>query len=877
MDKKRRPLKHVVAFALLAGAALVAAPTTSDRSAEAAVPSITMEFLGRANSSSGNAGSEIPAFDAASKRLFVTNGATKKIDIFDISNPVTPTLVKSVDLAALGATDIQSVAAKGGLVVAAATITSKANKGKLFFMNTDGTIDPRAATGVEVGYLPDSVHFTPDGKYVLSADEGEPVDYCKVNGEVPAASDPAGSVSIVDVSGTTLKATSLDFSAFDSLAEDIKSAGGRIFGPDASVAQDLEPEYVAISPDSTTAFVTLQENNAVAEVDIVNKKIVRVMGLGYKDHMISGWGLDASDRDPSGAPVTNITNWPVKGMFMPDAIGAYQASDGGTYFVTANEGDAREYPCLLGGVNTSTLEAEDQRVGTRGVDGTLIATTLADNTRLGRLGVTRFFPATHDASGTPETADASTNFTSLYSYGARSITVWRASSGTEGVGRAALVSDTGDDIESKINELMPTYFNTDWDTVTGRVNSRESRSDNKGPEPEGLAIGEVFGRVVAFAGLERIGGVIAFDVTDPTDPTYLDYLNTSVFTGVGGANFTLPDAPAGDVSPEGLLFVRASDSPPGTPLLIVAHELSGTTAIFKVVGTATAPNAPTSVTSVLSERKATVSWKAPVDDGGAKITGYTVTANPGGKTCTTTGALTCDIADLDYSTSYTFAVTATNSAGKSVAAESPAVSTATVPGAPTSVAASMSGRKATVSWKAPVGDGGAKITGYTVTAAPGGKTCTTTGALTCDIADLENATEYTFTVTATNAAGTGPASSRSSAVSSGLVVAASRGTKLSLPTAPPAWIAREAAIYVNRRRVTVALEAPASGSVSRYEVRLRPLGGGTSVKTAVNASAGQVATPTIRLKKAGRYAVTVVATSTSGKKFVWRTRVVRVA
>jgi hypothetical protein len=776
---KRRTSSLAVTVALLGVVATTTAISTQDDVATAATTSVTMEYLGRANSGSGLAGSEIPAYDSASKRLFVTNGATKKIDIFDISAPATPTLVKSVDLASLGATDIQSVAAKNGLVVAAATMTSKVNKGKLFFMSTDGTIDSRASSGIEVGYLPDSVHFSPDGKYVLSANEGEPKDYCKVNGEVPAASDPVGSVSIIDVTKTTLSADTLDFSSFDTQADLIKASGARIFGPDASVGQDLEPEYVAISADSTTAFVTMQENNAVAEIDIVNKKVTRIMGLGYKDHMVPGWGLDASDRDPNGAPVTNISNWPVKGIFMPDAIGTYVAADGEAYFVTANEGDAREWPCLLGGTSTTSAEAEDERVGSRGVDGTYVATALADNTRLGRLGATRFFPATHESTGTAATANGSTNFTSLYSFGARSMSIWSTSSKTGAITRASLVADTGDDIESKINELLPNYFNADWDTDTGTVNSKEGRSDNKGPEPEGLALGEVFGRTIAFVGLERIGGVMAFDITDPTAPTYLHYLNTAVFTGVGGEDFKTTGAPAGDVSPEGLLFVKASDSPTGVPLLIVANELSGTTAIYKVVGTSTAPKAPTDVTASVTARTATIAWKAPNDDGGSKITAYEVSSSPGAKTCSTTGALTCEISGLDHSTKYTFSVIAKTATGSSSAVKSDEVTT-------------------------------------------------------------------------------------------GPMLATTAGTTVTLAKQPPAKVARNSTIAVSGRIVTIALEAPTDGSVSRYRVELRPVKTGRMIKRTLTASAGQVSTVQISLKKAGFYELTVRAFGTKAIKPLWR-------
>ena len=641
----------------LATTAAVVSPTRNTPSVSAS-NGISLEFLGRANSGVGNAGSEITAFDAASKRLFVTNGATNKIDFFDISNPSAPVFIKSADLGALGVTGIQSVASKSGLGAAAAAVGGNNQAaGKVFLMDVNGIIDPRAAQGIVVGSLPDSVHFSPDGKTVLTANEGEPRDYCLTDGVLPTTTDPHGSVSIIDVTAKTLTATTLDFSYLNTRAADIRTSGGRIYGPGATVAQDMEPEYIAISADSKKAFVTLQENNSVAEIDIASKKIVRVLGLGYKDFNAAGNGLDPSDQDSSSNSGINIANWPVKGMYQPDAIATFTDAAGDHYFATANEGDAREYKCLLGGLSTGSAQAEDSRVSAVGVDGTILASTVASNSNLGRLGVTRFEPSTYTNNGTAVTAAASTDFTSLYTLGARSLTIWKSPTGTSEIAGAIVVADTGDTIERKIAEILPTYFGADWNTSNGTPNSKDSRSDNKGPEPEGLAVGKVFGRTVAFVGLERIGGVMAFDISNPAKPAYLTYVNSSIFAGVGGANFATAGAPSGDVSPEGVLFVKATDSPTGDPLLIVAHELSGTTAIYKIVGTATKGSQPLAVSARLSKTSATVSWTQPEDDGGRPITSYVVVSSPDKKYCTTT-TTSCVVKGLRAGVKYTFTVNA---------------------------------------------------------------------------------------------------------------------------------------------------------------------------------------------------------------------------
>lgn len=652
----------VVSLCLSLGIATVVsvAPTQYGTKAVSAATGISLEFLGRANSGSGNAGSEIAAYDVKSKRLFVTNGATNNIQIFDIANPSSPALLKNVDLGALGVTGIQSVASKAGYVAAAASVGGNNQAaGKVFLMDVDGNIDKRATTGIVVGSLPDSVHFSPNGKFLVSANEGEPRDYCLTDGVLPTTTDPNGSVSVIDVTSTTLETTTIDFSGFNANAADIRTAGGRIYGPGATVAQDIEPEYIAITADSKKAFVTLQENNSVAEIDLTTKKINKVMGLGYKSY--SAWaGLDPSDQDSSSNSGINIANWPVKGMYQPDAIASFSDDAGNHYFATANEGDAREYKCLLGGLSSGSAQAEDARVSAVGVDGTALASTVATASNLGRLGVTRFEPSTYTNGGTALTATSATDFTSLYTLGARSLSIWKSPTGTNSIAGATLVGDTGDAIEKKIAELLPTYFNADWNTSTGTPSAKDSRSDNKGPEPEGLAVAKVFGRTVAFVGLERIGGVMAFDISSPSNPTYLTYTNSSVFTGVGGANFATAGAPAGDVSPESVLFVKASESPTGDPLVIVAHELSGTTAIYKVVGSTTTPARPTNVVASLSKYSAKVSWAEPEDDGGKPLTSYVVKAVPGPDFCTTT-TTSCVIKGLQAGVKYRFTVAARNS------------------------------------------------------------------------------------------------------------------------------------------------------------------------------------------------------------------------
>ncbi len=521
-------------------------------SSEAAPPPTALQMVHRSSYDSGNplGGSEIVAYGA--ERMFTTNGVTNSMDIVDISDVTAPTLVTSVPLAPYGPT-VQSVAVHGNLVaVAVGGSPSNQVPGRVAFFDLDGT----PVADVEVGALPDMVTFTPDGTTALVSNEGEPRDYCSPAAD-DFARDPRGSVSLIDVSGTIEQAdvTDVGFTAYDGQEAALRAEGIRIFGPGASSSQDLEPEYIAVSADGTTAFVTLQENNALAIIDIATATVSDLVPLGTKDHSTAGNGLDPSDRDDgAGGPAIAIVQRPVRGMYQPDAIAAFEAA-GGEYLLTANEGDMREYDCLLGGTG---LEAEDGRAGSIGMDPTIFA-GLTGNEALGRLNVTRLFPATTNGSN---------QLTSLYAPGARSFSVWDTS--------GTLVYDSGDDVEQFTASLLPDRFNGDWSTSTGAPNSFDSRSDNKGPEVESTATGVIDGVPFGFIGLERTGGVAMYDLTDPTAPVFVQYLNTGDFSG------NVLAGTAGDVSPEGLHVVEPGDSPTGNALLLVAHEVSGTTAVIEI-------------------------------------------------------------------------------------------------------------------------------------------------------------------------------------------------------------------------------------------------------------------------------------------------------
>ncbi|MCA9728398.1 MAG: T9SS type A sorting domain-containing protein [Candidatus Eisenbacteria bacterium] len=477
-------------------------------------------------------GSEIVAYDPFTRRVFSTNGSQDAVDVIDLHDPAHPELLFSIDLTPYGAGPT-STAVQHGLLAVAVPANVKTDPGTVVFFRSFGSCE--FVNQVQVGALPDMVTFTEKGLYVLVANEAEPNDDYDV--------DPEGSISVIDLRRGADRASvaTADFHAYDGHEDELRARGIRIFGPGASASQDLEPEYITVSQDSRTAWVTLQENDAIAVVDIRSATVRELLPLGYKDHSLPGQGLDPSNRDDG----IEIANWPVWGMYQPDAIASFR-SRGHTYLVTANEGDSRDYDGY----------SEEARIGSLDLDPSAFpdAADLQDNAHLGRLNSTT---ALGDDDGDGD-------YDRLFCYGARSFSIWDENGNQ--------VFDSGDQLEQITAALSPDDFNSNND----ENDSFDSRSDDKGPEPEGVTIGRIWGRTYAFIGLERIGGVMVFDVTNPHAPDFVQYVNTRNFAGDPEADT------AGDLGPEGLVFVPALASPTFRPLLLVSNEVSGSIAVFEI-------------------------------------------------------------------------------------------------------------------------------------------------------------------------------------------------------------------------------------------------------------------------------------------------------
>lgn len=577
---------------------------------------------------------EIPAFDAASKRAFVVNAQSGKLDVLDLSDPKNPKKIAEVNATSVLANgEVNSVAVQDGLVAVAIQASPKTDPGRVAIYQAS---DLKLLGSAPVGALPDMLTFTPDGKTLLVANEAEPSDDYQI--------DPEGSISVVDVSDrANPKVRTADFKAYNSRAAELLAKGVRLFGPNASntgkatVAQDLEPEYIAVAPDGKTAWVTLQENNALAVVDIASATVTDIVALGYKDHSLAANALDFADSDGTDAVIDIKTAPGVLGMYQPDAIAAYKANDGQTYLVTANEGDARAWgentPAYFGNgaggpgdVTKGFVEewrvkhlvhksgflrrADDDLPAhlialAKGDGGALLnPATFAwcgavagdpkgcrDDDKLGRLKVTWTqgyqthadgTPVWYNAAGVADPAGNRLMYDKLYAYGGRSISIWNA--------QGAQVWDSGAAIEqflasdecklgAKRDVACKTYFNTGHDETA----TLDARSSAKGPEPEGLTVGTIGDKTFAFVGLERMGGVIVFDITDPKAAKRVDYLNTREGWGEKFDEDTPPTlSKVGDLGPEGLVFIPARQSPNGKPLLLVGNEVSGSTSVLQL-------------------------------------------------------------------------------------------------------------------------------------------------------------------------------------------------------------------------------------------------------------------------------------------------------
>ncbi len=537
---------------------------------------IAMDIVGRAFLGNQTA-AEIVQYHAETSTIYATNGETNTIAIIDASGVSSATMADPINTTSLTPTTIAlpadingvalgsltSIAISGDLMAVAVPAAVKTDNGFVLFYNGLDSSAPAFLDSVEVGALPDMVTFTPDGGKVLVANEGEPSDDYTV--------DPEGSVSVINIlasgepeeTGTTVGFSALNGSEADLMAQGMmfpNPAGRTINGTaiTSSVAKDLEPEYITATND--VAYISLQENNGLAILDL-EELTIDVVGLGTKT-----WaGLNIDIQEDGSVSFGQYTG--LYGVYQPDTIANFTWKDA-TFIVTANEGDAREYffdaadeaACTAaGGVDfdeddgclayTDEVKVEDLTAAANSELAMLQATGEADNLRV--------TSAMGDADGNGE-------YDAAYAYGARSFTIWDQN--------GLVVYDSGDDFERITASVHGAQFNNGDDENEG-----DSRSENKGPEPEALTVGQIVDRTYAFIGTERMGGIFVYDVTNPYDVQFAEYvINRDLTEGLTA------DDVIGDLAPESLVFVSAEDSPSGVPLLVVGNEVSGTVTVWQI-------------------------------------------------------------------------------------------------------------------------------------------------------------------------------------------------------------------------------------------------------------------------------------------------------
>lgn len=475
----------------------------------------------------GSIGSaEIVAHDPITQRLFVVNGSSHAVDVLDVSDTNSLKLYERVRIDADEATPTH-VHVHRGIVAVALAPANVQLPGSVVFLDVEGTELSR----VEVGFLPDMLSFTPDGNHVVVACEGEP--------SADNVLDPEGSVAVIDLARgvQNLDPSCVTRIGFEKFYDPNSLPPGMRILRQGYVPQDLEPEYLTISLDGTKAWVVLQENNALAIVDLRQKRVERLVGLGYKDHGRRANAVDACSADKKA----DIRTWPLLGMYQPDAIASFEHNRS-VYLVTANEGDSRAYEKVLvkdikldpaAFPNAEELQSPEQL-------GNLLTTSVSGDT---------------DGDGDHDV---------IFTYGGRSFSIWTAD--------GDLVYDSGNELEQKTAEILGDKFNSDQ-TVTGSFDQRSSVS---GPEPECVDVGMVGGKRFAFIGLERVGGIVAYDISDPHAPSFAGYVNTVAVSGTGEYRQLT------DSGPEGVRFIAAQESPSGKALLAVAFEVSGTTRIYEL-------------------------------------------------------------------------------------------------------------------------------------------------------------------------------------------------------------------------------------------------------------------------------------------------------
>lgn len=477
------------------------------------------------------ASTQVLAYDRTTFTLYSTNKSTNEVDIILYKNLLKPQTLGHIDISPY-AGEVNSVAVHFGIVAVVASSVVPQSPGKLLFFDKDGLFLGQ----FEVGASPQQVVFTYGGNRVLVAGAGEPSD--------DYTGDPWGSISMLDISPGFGNVSQSDMQTiyFDKLDTTAYDPMVRVFGNSGkqTPSQDLEPESMVVNSDYTKAYVMLQENNAMGIIDLSTFTVDTVIGLGYKD--FTSIGIDVSDSNQviDIKPRDNLF-----GMYQPDGSAIYKVN-GKEYILTANEGAPREYSGY----------SEVGRIKDFPLNTAYFPSWpgYQSDTSAGRLHVTI----------TEGDYDKNYVYDSLMCFGARSFSIWDST--------AQLVWDSGDDFEQTLALLHASSFNSESNSNS----SRKTRSDDMGPEPQGIVVGEVEGKTYAFIGLSQMGGIMIYDITNPMAPQFVMYELNRDFSKAAN------DPEAGDLGPDGLVFVAANHNKRKLPLLYVANGVSGTITVYEM-------------------------------------------------------------------------------------------------------------------------------------------------------------------------------------------------------------------------------------------------------------------------------------------------------
>lgn len=493
---------------------------------------------------------EILAYYERGESLAIVNGFTQCVDLVDAD---TMELITSISVGR----PIQSLAIhKDILVVVAANPSSKQLPGAALFYNLQNP--STVLNELEVGSLPDAVFFSPNGYKVLVCNEGEPDDVWD-SANTGTDHNPEGTISIIHIDNqriedlTSTAVTTIGFNNFDAVA--LRASGVKITGPGSAdigttttLSQYLEPEYAAMSVDSRRAYVCLQENSALAVIDLEASKVCSILPFGFKDMGLVYNAFDASDKsvavDIKAHP--GVVSW-----LQPDGIALLERGRGRSlYILTANEGDAQDYGSY----------SEEARVSDLSLDATAFpdAATLQLPENLGRLKVT-----------TELGANAAGDYETLHAYGGRSFSIFELGDDDTTI---AQVFDSGAQFEQITAVALPIGFNSSNDQ-----NGFKARSDDKGPEPENIVVTRVDREHFAIIALERIGGLMVYNINDMAAPYFVQYINNRNFN----VNLSTPPSDlelrvAKDLGPEGMVLFDHQ--------LAISNEVSGTTTVYTIRG-----------------------------------------------------------------------------------------------------------------------------------------------------------------------------------------------------------------------------------------------------------------------------------------------------